>query len=386
MGAVLAIASLAGLVFIPVLGTLGAVSFLAAGCGLCALNPSRVVERCIRDWPILLLAVFCTLSVMWSREPAMSLRFGIQLTATVVIALAIAERLAPRDFCLAMGGFLSVAMILSIGGGGVSGATAAWTGIYGSKNAFAGAASTFVLIAFGLSLAQGSGLLRFGFLLAAVVGCVLVLFAQSVGAMTLLVVTLVCCGATMAVARLGRTATATMLAGTILLTTLAALAASANVGPLSQALLQSTGKDLTLTGRTELWAVAVELISERPLLGVGYQAFWVKGNAEAEALWHIFGIENRTGFNFHNMYLSNAVEIGVVGVAIQAYILLGAAILAMYWTFRTASPIAAVFLGLTLTVVLGSLIEVPLFFQFSLRTVLVIATFVYARDALCRGA
>ena len=128
------------------------------------------------------------------------------------------------------------------------------------------------------------------------------------------------------------------------------------------------------------------LIAERPVLGVGYQAFWVIGNAEAEALWYMFGIEARSGFNFHNLYLSNAVEIGLLGVARHMLSLLGAAGLTLRWVLRSASAVAAVFFGLTLMVVMGSLIEVPLFFQFSLRSVLVVATFSYARDALWRGA
>ena len=37
--------------------------------------------------------------------------------------------------------------------------------------------------------------------------------------------------------------------------------------------LDLTGKDITLTGRTDLWTVALVQISERPLLGVGFQAF-----------------------------------------------------------------------------------------------------------------
>ena len=38
----------------------------------------------------------------------------------------------------------------------------------------------------------------------------------------------------------------------------------------------ATGKDATLTGhRTELWAIAYDLISHNPLTGYGYGAFWV---------------------------------------------------------------------------------------------------------------
>ncbi|MDJ1006303.1 MAG: O-antigen ligase family protein [Paracoccaceae bacterium] len=382
----LAALALFGVVFLPALGTIGAVVFLLAGTWLCVLNPAAVLDRAIRAWPVIAIALFAALSFTWSREPALSLRFGLQLTATIVIALAIAERLAPRAFCLALGGFLGLAMLASVAIGGVSGETAAWTGIYGSKNAFAGAAASFTILALGLGMARGRVAIRLGFLLAALPGIALVLLAQSVGALALLGATLLAGVAVLGLSRLGRLSGLVVAFGGLLLALFAGLLASAHLTTISAAFLDATGKDLTLTGRTELWAVALGLIAERPVLGVGYQAFWVKGQAEAEALWHLFGIESRSGFNFHNMYLSNAVEIGIAGVALQALVLFGAALLTLLWTLRTGSAIAAVFFSLTLMVVMASFIEVPLFFQFSLRTVLVVAAFAYARDARARGA
>ncbi|WP_049558612.1 O-antigen ligase family protein, partial [Limnoraphis robusta] len=39
-------------------------------------------------------------------------------------------------------------------------------------------------------------------------------------------------------------------------------------------LLGLIGKDPSLTGRTDLWAWAREMIDKRPWLGYGYTAFW----------------------------------------------------------------------------------------------------------------
>ena len=100
----------------------------------------------------------------------------------------------------------------------------------------------------------------------------------------------------------------------------------------------------------------------------------------------MFGIEGRGGFNFHNMYLSNAVEIGILGVALQALVLFGAGLLTLRWTLLTGRVVPAIFFGKTLMVVFGSLIEVPLFFQFGLNTFLVFAAFAYARDAVGRAS
>jgi hypothetical protein len=108
----------------------------------------------------------------------------------------------------------------------------------------------------------------------------------------------------------------------------------------ADAILAATGKDITLTGRTDLWRVGLEQIAERPWLGQGYQAFWQPGNPEAEHLWRAFGIESRTGFHFHNLYLSNAVEIGIPGAALQAVFLSssGSRRSALRWPRSTTAP------------------------------------------------
>jgi exopolysaccharide production protein ExoQ len=204
--------------------------------------------------------------------------------------------------------------------------------------------------------------------------------------MALLAPTLLAILLVMAVPRMGPAAALFLAAIAGLALILAGLAVSAHARPLMDLVLETTGKDLTLTGRTDLWDVAADLIAQRPLLGVGYQAFWVQGHADAEALWLMFGIEGRTGFNFHNMYISNAVEIGILGVLLQCAILFGAGLQTARWAIRSGEAVPALFFALTFMVILASVIEVQLFFQFSLRTVLVLAAFVYANEALRRGA
>ncbi len=386
-GRFLAVVALSGLVFVPTLGKPAVLLFLAAGCALIALRPAAIFAQSLKSWPLSLLVVFCMLSLIWSREPMLSFRHGLQLAATLAVIFAITDRLSPTAFCRALTALLGIGMVASILSGGTSGETAAWTGIYGSKNAFAGAAATFVVFAAGLGIASsGTASLRLVASLAAVVGVSLVILAQSVGALLLLAVTLLGSAFLLALSRFGRAGGVAILSLGVLLTLLMAILASANVPALSEFLLASTGKDLTLTGRTELWAVAYALILERPLFGVGFQAFWVHGNAEAEALWLLFGIEGRSGFNFHNMYLSNAVELGLLGVALQCLVLFGTAWLTCLWTLKSGGAIPAVFFALTLTVVLGSVIEVPLFTQFGLKTALIFAAFVYAGKATVRGA
>lgn len=88
------------------------------------------------------------------------------------------------------------------------------------------------------------------------------------------------------------------------------------------ALLGAFGKDATLTGRTYLWATGLEAAAQTPVLGVGYQAYWVQGFPEAERLWQEFYINARSGFHFHNSYIEVLVELGAVGFATLVLVLL----------------------------------------------------------------
>jgi exopolysaccharide production protein ExoQ len=101
---------------------------------------------------------------------------------------------------------------------------------------------------------------------------------------------------------------------------LAMLAVGLSYQWLASAMIQAGAaifdKDPTLTGRTYLWYRAGDLIREAPLLGRGYQAFWLQGNTDAEGLWRYFGIQERGGFTFHNTAVEILVTLGWVGVMV----------------------------------------------------------------------
>jgi exopolysaccharide production protein ExoQ len=144
------------------------------------------------------------------------------------------------------------------------------------------------------------------------------------------------------------------------------------------AALSDTGKDATLTGRTDLWATGMEFIAEHPWLGVGFHAFWVKGYAPAEQLWAMFGEASGAGFNFHDLYISNTVELGLVGIAIEIAMIYGGLVLIGMLAIVRPTPANALLLGLQLLLVLRSFIEVEVFFEFSIRTILAVSTLIYA--------
>ena len=380
---VLLVIALFGLVFIPALETYGALIFLTGGCALLVRRIQIVLNLCIRYWYLMALPIFCLLSAVWSQYPAISFRFGVQLTATVLIAIAMASTTSARAFSRALFGVFSLAMLTSILFGDVRSDTGAWLGIYGSKNALAGEAATYVIVCTSQILDRtASNGHRLMAVLGLMIGAMLLLLAQSTGALIVVPPALFLLFSLLLIYRLSVVQRLVAMTFAVLLAAMMALLVTIYADALLDLLLETTGKDVTLTGRTDLWRIARELIAERPFFGIGYQAFWVKGYAPAEVLWYNFAIESRSGFNFHNTYLSNAVEIGVIGVFLQVVVLYGAALATGLWALRTRLAEASLLFVLVAMIVMLSFVEVNVFFQFSLRTVIVICAFVYAMRGL----
>jgi O-antigen ligase len=136
------------------------------------------------------------------------------------------------------------------------------------------------------------------------------------------------------------------------------------------AVLESLGKDATLTGRTVLWDFGVEAFQERPLLGWGYHAWWEASGPAVETLRMVIKQEL---WMFHNNFLEVAVAFGILGP-----IALGAAILFVLVTsVRTflADPqyINAWPMFFLVLVLIQAMAENPLFNNHGLNEVLLVA-------------
>jgi exopolysaccharide production protein ExoQ len=148
-----------------------------------------------------------------------------------------------------------------------------------------------------------------------------------------------------------------------------------------EAALRSFGKDTTLTGRTFLWQRAAQLIDLNPLLGVGYQAFWVQESVEAEGLWRLGKNAARTGFHLHNLYYATAVELGLVGVAVFGLTLVTVAVTILVNACRRPSLELAFFAALVVIFGSRAFIELDFLSPFSLGTLMLPLLWSYAAQA-----
>jgi exopolysaccharide production protein ExoQ len=76
----------------------------------------------------------------------------------------------------------------------------------------------------------------------------------------------------------------------------------------------SFGKDITLTGRTYIWAASVRVIAERPWLGYGWGGVWADPFRDPTAT-----MNRQIGFqasHAHNSALQLLLELGIVGLVL----------------------------------------------------------------------
>jgi len=374
--------ALAALVLNAMLGPLAALTFMACGGLLIVSNVPASLDSLQRWWFVLLLPAYCLLTALWSQYPANSLRAGTQLMFTAIVAVVITGRLSTAALMRLLFIVYGIGVIASVlfGRTGLGGS---WLGIFGSKNAFAAHIAVFALIALAVA-ADGKSprLLRALGAAGALASGPLLILAQSAGATMMVAPCVAIIILSLLSARLNGMQKLFMFAMLAIIAAALTLLVVTMGDTLLAEILEGSGKDATLTGRTDLWATGFSYIAERPLQGLGYRSFWVIGFAPAEELWSMFDVPSGAGFNFHNTYISNAVEIGLVGLSLQIAIMYGGAILMGAYTFARPSAPNALLLALQTLMILRSFIEVEVFFEFSIRSILGIATLIYAAAGL----
>ncbi len=265
--------------------------------------------------PLLLWPVLAATSYFWSETPSQTLRATIQLTMTVLIASYIGGRFSIFDICrglfwvtLACGLVSLLAILAKLGiaydHNGIA------RGIFPHKNVLGG---RMVLLLICSILLFALGWNRPLVLFAA--GLCLVLTALSRSATSIVMMFGLCALAPVLLS--WRSPGPMRLLAYLVAAMVAASGAwfvlSYGIDPTGLA-LDALGKERTLTGRSVLWDFATGLIAQRPVLGVGYNAFW-DGNAGSFSSYIQYVMQQNL-VNFHNSYLDITVQMGFVGLSV----------------------------------------------------------------------
>jgi len=281
---------------------------------LLALRWKSLPGIAIRALPLWTLMALALNSVLWSTVPDRTLRSSIALLGTTLFGIYLATRYTLQDqlkiVASAMGiiAFLSVYFVVFDPFVGISGPPheGTWRGAYSHKNGL-GRGMVVCAIVF---LLLGSTIRRYRWVAwsGALFGTALVLLTNSRTAL-LILTTLVAVLSLCRILRWHYSFAAPLLIAGTAVSSYAALWLGTNFEPV----LDSLGRDVTLTGRTELWGSVYELIQERPLLGYGYDGFWLGWDGPSAEVWL------QTGWDpphAHNGYLDLWATLGIVGLVV----------------------------------------------------------------------
>ncbi|BAY17457.1 O-antigen polymerase [Anabaenopsis circularis NIES-21] len=263
---------------------------------------------------IFALIILAAISIIWSFEPATTLKDSFTLIGSTLFGIYLASRYTLKQQLYLLTWAFGIAILLSfifaialpkygIMGGIHQGK---WRGVFLHKNGL-GAAMLNSGIVF-LIMAYQNRKQAYIFWLGFSLSFLLLLLASSTSSLVNLLILI----SAFFIFQTFRWSYNLMIPTIMLIVTLGEGAyfwfnSSADI------LFSSIGKDATLTGRTDLWPLVLEMIWKHPWLGYGYGGFWQGWNGESASIWWAAGW---TPTHPHNGYLALWLDLGILGLGI----------------------------------------------------------------------
>lgn len=82
--------------------------------------------------------------------------------------------------------------------------------------------------------------------------------------------------------------------------------------------LSLLGEDRTLSSRTRIWAIAIHVFQQNPVMGVGHDALWDERGTAAYLTHHLF--TDAVFKQAHNGYIQLAAELGIIGLIVTGVV------------------------------------------------------------------
>jgi exopolysaccharide production protein ExoQ len=298
-------------IFWPVLAAISVV--------LAAQHWSRI-RRPLPPNIIALLAylAFAGASVAWAFKPELSfIRFVKEIM--VLTAIVLPALLAAREADIIRGMFLCFASAAAVNAVLIPGGYATiaqygsvmvdigYQGYFSGKNLLGEFAAIALLLSIHELLYPGHRR-ALGSVIAAI-AIALLFLSNSKTALGLVILAPLLAGLALVLARTIRLSTATILVSIVL----GYVVVSSLTGFTTERLAFILTGDSSFTGRTTIWYFAESEIARSPLLGWGYQSFWLAGSDAPSVLDAPGWVKNMP--NAHNGYYDTMLELGYVGLA-----------------------------------------------------------------------
>lgn len=273
----------------------------------------RVVAQTASRLPFLMALIgLSALSFLWSIDPGLSQRRGLAVVMTSLAGLYIGSRYDWRTMLRVFGlawifvGLASLLAAVLVPSIGVMHEVhvGAWTGLFFEKNQLGGHMARAAVIS-AILILMDRPWRKVWF--ASLGLCVfLVIMSTSKTALLGLLLGLGILAAGLVMRRGIKTGLVLAWFGGVVGGALVAVLVFA-----PELIFTLLGRDPSLTGRTDIWAVLVELIKERPVLGYGYGAFWASGSVPGDWVRHLLEWDAPTA---HNGWFEVTLALGLVGL------------------------------------------------------------------------
>jgi O-antigen ligase len=295
-------------------------------------RPKAFWRACTADGALIALLSLALISVLWSAAPDIAFRRALALLGTSLFGIYLHLRYPLEEQLKLLAWGLGAGIVLSLpivafSGGESSGLLV--RGIYENKNSLgrmmALAALVYLFLAW-TKQHRPTALMFMGLSVA------LVLIASSA---TALVVVLTVAGMIPMLRTLDRDIRPLIVIGCIGVLVVGAVGLF--MAPSAESITGLVGRDVTLTGRTALWAAVLQTIGERFWLGYGYETFWLSNLAFRVAVDEGAGW---TAPNAHNGFLEITLDLGILGLLLFVFTLARGASRAVRMLQSQRTPLA----------------------------------------------
>jgi exopolysaccharide production protein ExoQ len=279
----------------------------------------RAVYLLIKDKLIVLLIGIVFLSSLWSIDPDRTIIRGTATLGTTLFGIYFATRYSLRQQLYLLGwvfgliSLMSVLFAVTLPQYGVMQGIhmGAWRGIYDHKNGL-GPMMVLGVVTFAI-LAAVDQKRRWLFRSQLLLSIVLLLLSKSSSPVICLALLTAVYGVVkIFILKLFRWEYRLEVVAVIVFVVLGETLGTWFVNQ-SETIANAFGKDLTFTGRTQLWRLGWDLVCQKPWLGYGYEALWSGHDSETAVIWRVLMWEAP---NSHNSFLEIWLGLGLVGLAI----------------------------------------------------------------------
>lgn len=299
-------------------------------------NPLNSIKTAFVGLPLLLFCIYAFLSFKWSNQPDVSMRQGLLLCLTYMVATTFAAKFNWRSFgfvlitIMGLQTFVSLILAVIFPQWGVMSDIypGAWAGIWGFKQTLG------VAMALGIGFTSGYAVTFKSarvFCIPIILTMLLVVYKSEATTATLISGMVIGISIALFIASLNPATAVISFWGIVVVGVTVVLSFTI----FKDAIFHALGKAPTLTGRTDIWKAMEGPISEHPTFGWGFQAFWTDKSIASP----VEGIQQAMdGFrppDAHSTPMDVKVQLGSIGFFLWSWMFIQLWISGLYNVIST---------------------------------------------------